>query len=197
LKKFSYETFLPLAELAVWSVLILLPALQTVLMFGRLDGSVAIGDVSLRSKAFEFSLIAACDRQFVTILNLNLHGAIIGAPISVPSAVYFQSHPGFSSQRIWHALTLPFFSIPAWWLVGRGLDAFLSRTRARLPFRVTGLILAAACIALAIGIVTSNPDDKRDLMPVLPGVIFWSFAFGVLPLTWFMPQPRIDNTEPA
>jgi hypothetical protein len=194
LKKFSFTAFLPLVEPAIWSVLILLPAFQGLMMYSRFDGLIAPSGGSVRSKVFEVSLTLACERRFTTILNLNLPGALLGAPISLPAISYFRTHPGFFSAKTWHALTLPFFCLPAWWLVGRGLDAILSRTRIPLAYRILGLILSCACIAFAIAIVTSGPEDKPDLLPIMPGAVFWAVAFSVLPLTWLLP---VDSQAPV
>ena len=197
LRKFSFATFQPLAEIAIWAILVLVPTVQISINHVRLDNwPIANGGAPLRfSRSLGISLIVVSEQQFLTIVNLNLPGTLIGAPISVPAISYIRHHSVAFPVETWVVVTLPFFCIPAWWLVGRSLDAVLSRTRPRLAFRVIGLILCCVCIAIAIGIETSPPEDKLDLRPFMPGAIFWAVAFSLLPLTWLLPRPRTEVRE--
>src|SRR5262249_1882580 len=161
-------TLLPLAELSLWGALVLCPAL---LMYGRLYALGIHGNASIRSGQFEFSIATVSERRFHTIVNLNLPGALIGAPLSAPAASYFRSHPRAFSMQAWHTVTIPFFCMPAWSLVGLGLDAVLKRRRLHWGFRALGSVLCAACTVLVIGILTSLASDKSDLLPFIPGAI--------------------------
>jgi hypothetical protein len=49
------------------------------------------------------------------------------------------------------------------------------------------------CIALVIGILTSPPADKPDLLGFLPGAFFWTIAFGVLPLNWLFRRRPVEK----
>jgi hypothetical protein len=60
------------------------------------------------------------------------------------------------------------------------------RKRLHWGLSAVGLIFCCACIALAIGISTSPPADSRDLLPFMPGAIFWAVAFGLFPLNWLI-----------
>ena len=183
LQRISCAALLPLAELSFWVALVVCPAL---FMFGRLYALSVQGNAPIRSGLFEFSLEIVSEQRFHAIVNLNLPGALIGAPLSVPAASYFRSRPGAFSMQAWHTVTLPFFCMPAWSLVGLGLDAVLKRKRLHCGFRAIGSILCAACIVLVIGILTSPPADKSDLLPFMPGAIFWAVAFGLFPMNWLL-----------
>ena len=179
LQEISCASLLPLAELSLWCALVLLP---TLFMYGQLYLFQALGNAPLGSGQFEFSLATVSERRFYTIVNLNLPGVLVGAPFSAPAASYFRSHPRVFSVRTWHTVTLPFFCIPAWWFLGVGMDAALTRKRLHWGLRAIGSILCCACIAVLIGILTSLPVDKPDLLPFMPGTIFWAVAFGLFPL---------------
>lgn len=72
------------------------------------------------------------------------------------------------------------------------MDAALTRKRLHWAFRAIGSIFCCACIAVVIGILTSPPTDKSDLLPFMPGAIFWAVAFGLFPLNWLLSRSRIN-----
>lgn len=185
----SCAALLPLAELSVWFALVLCP---TLFMYGRLYAVGIRGNAAISSEQLEFLLSIVSERRFHTIVNLNLPGALIGAPLSVLAASYFRSHPRAFSIQAWHTVTMPLFGVPAWSLVGLGLDALLKRKRLHWGFRAIGSILCAACILLVIGILTSPPTDKSDLLPFMPGAIFWAVAFGLFPVNWLSRRSRTN-----
>lgn len=185
----SSAALLPLVELSLWCALVLLP---TLFIYGRLYLLQARGNASLPPGPFEFSLAMVCEHRFYTIVNLNLPGALVGAPVSVPVASYLRSHPRMFSMLTWHTVTMPFFCMPAWWFLGLGMDAALTRKRLHWVLHATGSILCCGCIAILIGILTSPPADKTGLMPFMPGAIFWAVAFGLFPLNWLLQRFRTN-----
>ena len=202
-QRISCAFLLPIAELALWSALVLVP---TLLMYGRFYSLQKHENASTESGRFElilprdrwlgFSLATVCERRFHTIVNLNLPGALIGAPLSVPAASYFRTHASELSVRTWHTVTLPFFCLPAWWFVGLGMEGALTRKRLHWALRSVGSIFCCACVALVIGILTSPPADRSDLLSFMPGAIFWTAAFGLFPLDWMLTarsRPSIDG----
>lgn len=180
-RKISYAGLLPLAELSLWCAIVVLP---TLFMYGQLCLALPRGNASLRSGQLEFLLASVCEHRFYTIANLNLPGVLVGAPLSVPAAAYLRGHPRMFSVRTWHSVTMPFFCIPAWWFLGLGMDAALARKRLHWGLHAIGSILSCVCIATLIGILTSLPADKTDLLPFMPGAILWAVAFGLFPLNW-------------
>jgi hypothetical protein len=188
-QRISCALLLPLAELALWSTLVVIP---TLFMYGGLyslqkheDASIRPGQpISPRDGWLGFSLATVCERQFHTIANLNLPGALIGAPLSLPVASYLRTHPTGFSVETWHTVTIPFFCLPAWWLIGIGIEGALTQKRLHWGLIAVGSIFSCACIALAIGILASPPVDRGDLLPFMPGTIFWAVAFGLAPLAY-------------
>jgi hypothetical protein len=199
-QRISYAFLLPIAELALWSVLVVVP---TLVMYGNFyslqkndnasSGSGQFESILPRDRWLAFSLATVCERRFHAIANLNLPGALIGAPLSVPAASYFRKHESGLSVQTWHTVTMPFFSLPAWWFVGLGMEGALTRKRLHWALRSAGSIFCCACFALVIGILTSPPADRSDLLPFMPGAIFWAAAFGLFPLNWILAtRSRID-----
>lgn len=181
-------------------MLVLVPAL---LMCGRFyvfqknrNASIRSGEFELilpPNKWLEFSLARVCDRQFHTIVNLNLPGALVGAPLSVPAVSYLRRHPSMFSTEAWNVVTLPFFCMPIWWFIGVGLERSLGRQRLHWTLRTIGSICFCACMAFLIGILTSSAGDRKDLFPFLPGAILWAVAFGLFPANWLLARDRIPK----
>ena len=201
-QRISCAFLLPIAELALWSALVLVP---TLLMYGRFYSLQKHGNASIGSGQFElilprdrwlgFSLATVCERRFHTIVNLNLPGGLIGAPLSVPAASYFRTHASGLSVQTWHIVTMPFFCLPAWWFVGPGMEGALTRKLLHWALRLAGSIFCCACVALVIGILTSPQADRRDLLQFMPGAIFWAAAFGLFPLNWILTVRSRTNID--
>ena len=84
----------------------------------------------------------------------------------------------------WRDITFPFFCLPAWWLVGLGIDGLLRWRRLHLAAMITSLVLflffAIAFLALRFG---SSPDRENDVY-LFWGVVVWWGLFAVLPIAW-------------
>ena len=143
-----------------------------------------------------FSLVGVCERRFQLITNLNLPGALIGAPLLIPAASFLREHPAVLSMRVWHTLALPFFCLPVWWFVGRALDQLLAWKPLHWKVGATSSVLCCACIALLIGILSSPPTDKKDLVEFLPGAFLWTVLFGLPPTMWLLQKRRTPNAKP-
>jgi hypothetical protein len=44
-----------------------------------------------------------------------------------------------------------------------------------------------------VGILTSPPGDKHDLLPFLPGAILWAAAFFLYPVNWLLMRNRLPK----
>lgn len=201
-REVSCGVLLPIAELAVWSAVVLIPML---FMYARPGAVLEYRNATIHSRQWMlprdrrlmFPLAAIGERRFHLITDLNLPGLIVGAPLSVPVVSFLRRHPAALSTRAWHTITVPFFCLPAWWFVGIGLDGLLARRRLHWAPLVMGSILSCACVAFVAGILTSPPADRPDLLGLLPGAIFWTFAFGVLPLNWLVPKRCVETVVPG
>jgi hypothetical protein len=179
---------LPFAQLFVWLALVPVPAL---LIYWRLSEMTHI-----HSKGFQvtvrpgnrllLALGPICEQRFHAILNMDLPGVIVGAPLTVLAVRLIHQNAYPWGIQLWHVLTLPFFSLPVWWWIGRMYDRF--RARRRLPTWqvVFASFLGAAFIAAGIALVAAPAEDKSDLMPFLPGVVLWCGLFFTIPGVWLL-----------
>src|SRR5262249_38149450 len=123
---------------------------------------------------------SASDWRFNLVIDLNLPGVVLGAPITTALA-------SSGSARFWNTLTVPYFCLPVWWFVGRSLDRLIAKTPLHWVTLVSMSILSCACLAFTVGILTSPAADRIDLLNILPGAIFWTIAFGFVPLARWLP----------
>lgn len=172
--------------------MVLLPAL---FMSVRIGGAEThrFGEFVVRPRGswLPFVLQTVCERQFPITVAFNMPGVLIGSPVSVPVVLWFRSHPtALVTLKTWHTLSIPFFCLPAWWFVGNSLDRLREAKRLHPSAVLLSSLLFIGCIALAIGISTSPPLDKQDLLPFFWGASIWAVIFGMLPLAWAYQKRR-------
>jgi di/tricarboxylate transporter len=84
-------------------------------------------------------------------------------------------------------LSWPFAGILFWWCAGRGIEALQGTRRSvvspRLTWAETGFAVVLLLIGLAtlIGIVTSTPDDRRDVqfLALVAGGLLWGILAAI------------------
>ena len=147
-RKLSFAFLLPAVELLVWSKLVVEPAL---LMFIRFHFADRFGNAEINSQQFQiivprsnwlaFSFETACRQNFHTIMNINLPGALIGAPLTAFVLPVLRKHAVPFAPQLWNTLSLPFFCLPVWWFIGRVLDQLIAGARPRVGGPQDGHIL--------------------------------------------------------
>jgi hypothetical protein len=130
-------------------------------------------------------------------MTLNFPGIFVEMSVVLPTAGSPKWHPAALTLAGWRMLSYPFFCLPAWWLVGKGLDGLLRRRRLHWAMLLTGSILSLLFLVLVVGILTSPAGDRADMAWLLPGCGFWTIAFGVLPLAWVRQRRRQDGAGTA
>jgi hypothetical protein len=192
-RKLSFAVLLPVADLIVWLVIVLAPALlfyRRLHLLGR-SGAVEMGFGEIQvtlppNKWLAFSFETICMRRFHTVANINLPGALFGSPLTIPVIAALR-HSGVPfGIQIWYTVTLPFFCLPIWWFVGRGLDRLLAGERSSASAVVFGSACFIGCTASLIALLTASPTDRTDLFPYVPGLILWTLASGVFPVGWLL-----------
>ena len=176
-------------------MLVPVPAL---LVYGRLsEMRKTEGRTHIQTKDFEitirpynrllFAFGPICERRFREIVNIDLPGVIVGAPLTIPALRSLHQNAVPWGIHLWHVLTLPFFSLPVWWWIGRTYDRFRARKRFPAWQAVLASFLGAICIAAGIALMVPAPAaDKSELMPFLPGVVLWSGLFLTIPTIWVL-----------
>ena len=187
-----FSVLLPLVELALWAALILIP---TSLLFYRLrqaaeqsePARIHLGhfEVTLRrDQLFGFAVSAVARTYSHTITAINFPGASVEILISLPTTWPSVWHPTDVPNDSWRSLSYPFFCLPAWWLVGRGIDGSLRRSHLHWALTLIGSVLFLGSLALLVGFCFGPGRDIADLGWIRWGLGFWVTAFGLLPLSW-------------
>lgn len=186
-----FAILLPLATLAVWYFLV--PA-QVGLAWLNLhnlarhstDGSAHLPYVTVpHDRILSFALISVGMAEGDTVSALDLPGVLVYAVASIPFTGSEPWHPAAILPEGWRAFSAPFFCIPAWWFVGRGLDGLLGWRRARWWTLLIGTLLCAAFLTLFLGLTfAQSPADRADDQFMLWGFVLWALAFAVFPAAW-------------
>jgi hypothetical protein len=143
-----------------------------------------------RNRLLSFSLESVTRQHSHTITAINIPAIFIEILVSLPTSWPSSWHPPQLSMDSWRSLTFPIFCLPAWWLVGRGIDGLLGRKRLHWATLSTGSVLFVLFVIGFVGITFSmSAEERADSHWVLWGLAFWILAFSVLPLTWFLRRP--------
>jgi hypothetical protein len=129
-------------------------------------------------------------RRSHTILNINLPGALIESPLTVPVIAALRQRGVPFGIEIWYTLTVPFFCLPIWWFIGRGLDRLLAGERLHTFSIAFGSACFIGCTGLLIALLSASPADRTDLFTYVPGLILWTIAFAIFPVGWLLRTRR-------
>jgi len=202
----SFAFLLPAASLVV-SLSVLLAT--TLLGWWNLShaprnaGKIVIGNGELHiempaDRAWQFAFRGAAEQVEGPISAINFPGAIIEAVVlgfRDQGAVWYPEQLGLEA---WRAITLPFFALPAWWFVGRGVDGLTGERRTGKTAMVLSILFSALCLLLlTIGIFCTASEDWKDHSDVwlLLGLAEWSFFFAAPAGAWF--RQRNKAKRPA
>jgi len=110
---------------------------------------------------------------------LNFPALIAQLPYVVP--IRREWVPLGMMRIVWRALSWPFAGMFFWCLAGRGADAFRAVWKSVVAPRITmaetifaGLLFPIG-VATLVGILTSTPDDRRDIdfLALVAGGLLW------------------------
>lgn len=112
---------------------------------------------------------------------LNFPVAIAQLPYVLANPAKREWTPRTMLPETWRAISWPLAGILFWWCAGRGIEAMRSARKAAIYPRMTLIETAFAavlvCIGLAtlVGIITSTPDDRRDVqfLALIAGGSIW------------------------
>jgi len=197
IRRLSFSLLFPVAALAIWTVLV---PIQTGIAYYRLHRTIQkSGPIHGHSGQFELvireaspSLVlrAVTDLESHTVTNMNLPGLPLDVLISRPISTQLKWLAGTVSLDGWKSLSLPFLCLPAWWLVGEGVDGLLKQRKLHTLKLLVGSILFLLFVVILFGYFTSPVRDRADLSWLLPGFVLWTLAFAVLPTAWVLQLVR-------
>lgn len=203
IRRVSFSLLLPLAAMAAWTELVAVPVALTV--YGFHEAAQESNRIRIHTGRIEMTLPArrwipyalemVSWRRGHTVAAANLPGDFVEAlavlPLSWPNAW----HPKGLSLTAWQMLSFPFFCLPAWWFVGRGLDGLLGRKRLHWAMALAGSVLSLLFFAVLLGFrFASSSSERADMGWVMRGFGLWGSAFAVLPAAWFR-QRRTDARQ--
>jgi hypothetical protein len=192
---------LPVVDLALLVLLVIVPiTLTSVHLYEASKGATQIHihsgqfeTIVPRSQIVPWAIRMETMTRAHTIMAINLPGVLLQALISLPSIKSgAQSwHPQALTLETWQALVFPFFALPFWWLVGRGLDGLIGEERLHWSLLLAGTLLSATCLALTVDFRLSMSVSERIGSDwFIRGFAAWSIAFAVLPVAWIMQLSR-------
>jgi hypothetical protein len=114
-------------------------------------------------------------------LALNFPVLIAQLPYILVSPTKREWVPKGMSPDVWRPLSWPFAGMFFWWLFGRSVEALsaarrsLARPQINWVETTFALILFGIGLVTLIGILTSTPDDRRDIqfMALIAGGLLW------------------------
>jgi len=189
----TFAIILPLAEIFVAAVILAVPALVVFLKLVSLAHGTGVahmqfGQFSRTIPREDFVSFAAQTSSFGSshlLTALNMPGFLGELLVDLPTAWPESWRPAGVSLESWRALIWPVFSLPAWLLVGYGVDALLGWRKLHWSVLLTGTLLCVISVVLLAGLTimyfTSERDDSAF---ILWGFSLWSALFATLPAVW-------------
>ena len=192
----SFSVLLPLAELAIWVVLIAVPATLSYANLsqtahGAPTAHVGMGSFTMeipRQHFLRFAFGSAAIGRAHTITAINIPGTIPEALLSLPISGPRSSYPAGWTLDAWRALVFPFFCLPAWWFVGLGIDSLLGWRRLHWGTLLLGSIFFLLFATLFLGFLFELSASERTEGGsewLLWGIGLWALLFATLPGAWW------------
>jgi hypothetical protein len=191
--KRRFSILLPLFDLAIWVVLVIVPttiAYMSLLQMAHNSSTAEIrsGGTSFasvpRERFASFALSVGTIRQSHLITAINMPGIVSDLFISIPIWHIDRLRTQMTMES-WRALSFPLFCLPAWWFVGKGVDALVGSIRLHWSSLLLGCLFCALFIFLGIGLgLTATADERADTWWILSGMGLWAVLFAVFPFAW-------------
>jgi hypothetical protein len=206
--RIMFSHLLPVVDLALLVVLVFVPiTLMCIRLYEASAGSNQVhvhtdqSDMSLpRDQIVPIAIRMVTVSKARTMMAINLPGSLIQGLISLPSRSSSPSgwHPQALALETWQALVFPFFALPFWWLVGRGLDAIVSKERLHWWLLLIGTLLSGLCLAGHFHLDPNAPPPEQDgSYWIFIGLTGWAIAFAILPIAWITQSIRQRRNPPA
>lgn len=186
----KFAWVLPGLALAVWAVIVAVPALRTyaqlrpVAMAGK-NAAVTAGKIQATIPPQDFAAFAV-NAAVVThshaLTAMNMPGALLEMPVAVALTHPSDWYP--KRLEVWtpSLVAMPICCLPAWWLVGMGLEGLAGRRRIRWPLALLGGVLCGMFVLLLAGYLLGGTAAERGPGGwVYAGLGMWTGMFALLP----------------
>jgi hypothetical protein len=199
--RIPFSHILPVVDLALLVVLVFVPI--TMMALHLYDVSKGSNQIHIRTDQFDMTAprdqIVPIAIRMVTVskahlmMAINLPGILLQALISLPAHTSWPStwHPAALAPETWDTLVYPFYCLPFWWLVGRGLDGTVNNERLHWSLPLVGTLLSGTCLALTLAFrLGMSVSERIGADWFIRGFAGWTIAFAVLPIAWIMQSIR-------
>ena len=180
MRSVKFRWWLPVLSLVVWGVIVAVPAVQmdralrAVGAEGK-NAGVVVGTFRgtvLPENFAAFAMNAAVVTHSHAITAMEMPGALVQMPMVVALTNPELWYPQQLDQGTGSWLAMPLYCLPAWWLVGLGMEALVGR-------RVRWLLLALGSVMGVGWVVVVRVEGW-----VVAGLGMWMGLFAVLPVGW-------------
>lgn len=200
-----FTLLLPALALLVWVGIVATPAarmylaLKSIAQTGK-SATVTVGafHATIVPESFAaFAVNYAVVTHSHALTAMDLPGAFMEMPISLATTRPAEWYPRRLDLWTGRALTMPIYCLPAWWLVGLGLDALLGRRRVRWPGLVLGSVLCGLFVVMLGGFLSGvSVSNGAGGGWVFAGLGLWIALFAMLPVAW-VKQRRVRSEARA
>ena len=191
---------LPLLNLAGWVALVLVPTTFIFLHMKQMAHGAPV--LSMRAGPFEaripqkhfltFALNTATMSTGQAVAAANVPAFLIEILVSLPTTWPQTYHPSTIMFLAWCALAFPIFALPAWWYVGRGIDALRNQNHLSILDLVFSSSCAVLLAILAIGLRFGLSESDRDSITswYIAGLALWAGLMGLTAVAWIKQWKR-------
>jgi hypothetical protein len=191
LRGMPFRVVLPLLAVVVWVGIVAVPAVMLDLQLRQVTGNVRNANVGVGTfhttipprRFGVYALNATVVTHSHVITAVNLPGAMVEMPVSLATTQPEAWFPKGLDQTTGRVVATLVYGLPAWWVVGLGLEALLGRRRLRWPWMVLGVILSGLMGLTACGFLFGWSGGNGSGW-VYAGLGLWTALFAVLPVAW-------------
>jgi len=205
----SFAILLPILVLLVWLVLVIVPTARFALHLRQVANGSGTGTVFLqlgqftvhvkRERFLTFSLETVSLSAQRPIIVLNAPASFVGGLVSLIVAQRGNWGPSGMMLGAWRTLMYPIFALPAWFFVGRAVDAFVRRSRLHVWNVWVGSVLALISAALAFGLRFGMTASERQVSEqsdwFAAGFALWTLLFATPLVAWLRSRGRLVRKE--
>jgi hypothetical protein len=191
---------LPVVGVAVWVWVIALPAVQTYRALRAIgaqgkNAAVSVGTFHatiLAENFWPFAVNEAVVTHSHALTAIAMPGALVEMPLTIALTNPSLWYPKQMDEWTWSLLEAPLYCLPAWWLVGLGMEGLLGRRRVRWPLLLLGSVAWATfafmlCEYLLGWLLPGHAVEGW----VVAAFGMWIALFSVLPAVWILRGRRV------
>ena len=195
MRSVRFTWLLPMVGVAVWVAVIAVPAVQTCRMLraigaqGR-NATVRVGlfeGTILPENFWRFAVNEAVVTHSHALTAMQLPGALVEMPLAVALTNPSLWYPKQLDEWTWSLLETALYCLPAWWLVGLGMEGLLGRRRVRWPLLLLESVAWATFVFMLCEYLLGYMLPGRAVEGwVVTGFGLWIGLFAVLPMCWVL-----------